>query len=701
MVFYVLSVFLSAYLLFQVQPMISRYILPFFGGTPAVWSTVQLFFEIFLTGGYAYAAWLARSVPPKRQVWIHVSVLAASLALLGLLAAFWPSPVTPDASWQSINAGAPILDIFKLLLVAVGMPYFMLSTNSPLMQAWFSRAQPGRSPYWLYALSNTGSLLGLLAYPFLIEPRLTLKEQGWMWAGGYALFALIAGWSTIRSHRLKAGAAPAGTPLQPAPPAPRPGVRLQALWIILSAIGTAMLLATTSQITQDVAPIPFLWVLPLAMYLVSFILCFSSERWYSRKVFAGLMVMATAGYAWALLNPQAQFISLITVYCFILFVGVMICSGETYRLRPHPAYLTRFYLMISIGGALGGAAVNLAAPLVFKGYWELPVSFGLVWALLLALFVARRVPAPEKKVRFIFNVLAAAVILLAGGLSAFSLAGGKTSGDVFEARNFYGVVRVKEINPADPQWRGYDVVHGITIHGLQFTAPDKSSLPTVYYTEDSGVGLALLNHPKYGKGMRVGVLGLGIGTLAAYGQANDVYRMYEINPIMVDLANGQEGYFSFLAGSHSQITVVPGDARISLQRELAENGPDHFDLLVLDVFSSDSIPVHLVTSEAFDLYLKHLNPEGILAVNISNRYLDLVPVLWGQASYFNLAMRVIPSEASGQRQYASSWVLLARDPSLFQIPAILQRATATTMEGHIKYVPRWTDDFSNLLQILK
>jgi len=679
--------------------MISRYILPFFGGSSSVWSTVELFFQVVLTGGYAYAAWLVRRFSAKRQVWLHMGILAASMLILAVLGRSWPSPVMPDASWKPVSVASPITDIFKLLVVAVGLPYFLLSTNSPLMQVWFHRTQPGRSPYGLYALSNVGSLLGLLAYPFLIEPNLTLRAQGWLWSGMYAVYVLIAGYTASRSLKTKGEIHATVSSAQAISSAAKPPIRVQALWILLSAIASTMFLAVTSQITQEVAPIPLLWVLPLSIYLISFILTYSNERWYNRSIFAALMLVASAGYIWALINTHAPFIALIVVYCFILFVSAMICNGETYRLRPDPVHLTRFYLMTSFGGALGGVFVNLVAPFVFKGYWELPISFGLTWTLLLAIFMTRRAANPERKVRFIYNVLVSATVLLVGALSLFSLAGGKTSGDVFEQRNFYGVVRVNEINPDDAVWRGYNVVHGITVHGMQYSAPDKRRLPTVYYTEQSGVGLAITSNPKYGHGMKVGVLGLGIGTLAAYGQAGDTYRFYEINPIMADLSKGEDGYFSYLADSPANNILILGDARLSLERELASAGSNHFDVLVLDVFDGDSIPVHLLTKEAFNLYLSHLAPNGLLAINISNNYLNLVPVLWQQASYYKLSMVVIPTQSDGGRTYASNWALLTADPALLQAPAISPRAN--TLAGYSTNIRQWTDDYSNLFQILR
>ena len=699
MIFYALGIFVSAFLLFQIQPMIARYILPWFGGTPAVWSTVQLFFQVFLTGGYAYSSWLIGRVPAKKQGWIHLALLAASLAVLALLGFAWASPITPDASWKPLNVETPITDIFRLLLVGVGLPYFLLATNSPLIQSWFHRAWPDRSPYWLYALSNIGSLLGLLAYPFLIEPNLTVKAQGWAWSGGYALFVLLAGYGAFKSTRDKAEAAEMPPAAESAPAKTKLPLQLQVLWILLSAIASTMLLATTSQITQEVAAIPFLWVLPLSIYLLTFILTYSDERWYNRTVFGILLVLATGGFAWALVDTHANFIALIAVYSFLLFVSAMICNGETYRLRPDPSHLTRFYLMTSIGGALGGVAVNLVAPFIFRGYWELPISFGLTWALALAVWMTRKSPNKARRLGFIHNTLVAATVLLVGALSLFGLLGGKTSGAVVEARNFYGVVRVKAVNPNDPAWQGYNLAHGITIHGLQFTVADKRREPTLYYARPSGIGLALTNHPQYGQGLRVGILGLGIGTLAAYGQPGDIYRMYEINPLMLNLAEGQGGYFTFLKDSPAQITTVLGDARISLERELASSGSDNFDLLAIDVFSSDSIPVHLITKEAFAIYLEHLAPDGLLAMNISNRHLDLIPVLYQLAKYNHLELLIIPTEGDGKLVSTSNWVLMARHPAALENPAI--QARAIRLDGYSTQVPLWTDDFSNLFQILR
>jgi hypothetical protein len=695
MLLYALCIFISAFLLFQIQPMISRFILPFFGGTPMVWSTVQLFFQVFLTVGYAYSAWLISRVSVKNQRVIHISLLAAGVALLAGLGYFWPSPVTPSAAWKPVGVDTPILDIFKLLAVAVGLPYFMLCTNSPLIQAWFSKALPSKSPYRLYALSNIGSLLGLLAYPFLIEPNLTLRAQGWAWAIGFLLFAVLAGTAAFRSARF----AGIDTSKVVSPLSTQPVKRVQALWILFSAVASTLLLAITNQITQEVAAVPFLWVLPLSIYLVTFILTYSGEKWYSRRLFGMLLVIASVAMVWALVDVRTHFITQIVIYCFVLFTGAMICNGETYRLRPEADRLTRFYLMTSIGGALGGVFVNLVAPALFKGFWELPISIGLTWALVLAIFVSRRSTDAQKRMKFLFNVMVGAAIILVGGLAMFSLLGGAPSGDVFQERNFYGVTRVKEIGQGDPEWHGYNLVHGVTIHGVQYTAADKRDLPTGYYADQSGVGLAIKNHPNFGKGMKVGIIGLGMGGLSAYGKSGDNYRYYEINPIMKDLALGLGDYFSYIGDSPAKTDIVMGDARISMERELADGTAAVYDVLVMDAFSGDSIPVHLLTKEAFEVYLKQLAPQGILAANISNRHLNMIPVFWKQAQDFGLHMVVIPNEGDGKLSRSSLFVLLSRDPKLLENPVIASRAEK--LDGYSTSIPQWTDDFSNLFQILR
>ncbi len=702
MIYFALSIFISAFLLFQVQPMIGKLILPWFGGTPAVWSTVMLFFQVLLTGGYAYAYGLIGRVRARKQGIVHVVLLAISVLLLVGIGIFWPSPITPDASWKPAGVELPILNIFKLLIVSVGLPYFVLSTNSPLMQAWFSRVFEGKSPYRLYALSNVGSFLALVSYPVLIEPLLTLRWQGWIWSGGYVLFALLAGYGAVRSARQKttvADSVPVQQKSQPAGQA-RPSTGVQILWIVLSGLASVLLLAITNQTTQEVAVIPFLWVLPLTIYLLSFILTFSGERWYFRPLFAGLLLIGTVGLIFLVYEPLTHFIIQIALYNLLLFAVTMVCHGEMYRLRPQPVHLTRFYLMVSIGGALGGIFVNLVAPYIFKGYWELYIGIALVWLLLAALTFIRPTERLLRRARFVLDVLIGAMALSMVLFVGYYMKG-YYSKDLFTARNFYGIIRVNGIGEERSGQPAYALVHGVTMHGFQFLDPEIRDTPTGYFWEGSGIGLAIRNHPRYGEGLRVGILGLGAGTLAAYGQPGDVYRFYEINPIVVDLATGYGGYFSFLTDSQAQVDVILGDARLSLEKELAGGLPQAYDILVIDTFSSDAIPVHLVTRESFTIYLEHLAPDGLIAANITNQHLDLRPVLWQIGQNYGLRMVVIQKYVSDDTNAAapSMWVLMARNPALLEIPAIASQADF--MEGFTTPIRLWTDDYSNLFQILK
>ena len=696
MAYFLSSIFLSAFLLFQIQPMIARTILPWFGGTSAVWSTVQMFFQVLLTGGYAYANWL--SGKGRRREIVHLVLLGVSLGLMLVLGLAWKSPITPDASWKPVQSGFPVWDICKLLLISVGLPYFLISTNSPLMQAWFHRNFPERTAYRLYALSNVGSLLGLVTYPVLVEPYLTLAWQGKIWSLMYLAYAGLAGYGAVRSLLKKKSSEPELARSE-VDLGPKLTARNYSLWIILAATASILLLATTSQIIQEVAVIPFLWVLPLTIYLLSFILAFSGERWYSRQVYLVIFFVATLLVGWALGRADSLSISVqIGIYSLGLFAACMVCHGELYRLRPHPAHLTRFYLLVSVGGAFGGIFINFAAPFIFKGYWELPLGYTLCWILFLAVtFIT--IISVRRRLVFIMNSVMLLSMVLVSAARSFQQIQADLGNDLFIKRNYYGVMRVRELDAGTPLTERYALVHGVTIHGYQFLSALKSDIPTAYYGETSGGGLAILNDPHRGLGMRVGILGLGIGTLASYGQAGDVYKFYEINPLVIDLAKGSGGYFSYVSGSRAQIEIVPGDARLSLENELAASGSQNFDVLILDVFSSDSIPMHLLDAEAFDLYLKHLGADGILAVNISNRHLNLVPVVWTLADNLGLSRVLISDPGSLPDTFPSLWMLMSRDPSLLDAAGILSHATP--MNGYVSPVKLWTDDFSNLIQILK
>lgn len=708
MLIFAASIFISAFLLFQIQPMIGKFILPWFGGTPAVWSTAMLFFQSALTGGYLYAYWLTKQ---KRQTAIHGSLLAIAFAVLSIQSLQWQTPIMPPADWKPHYDVFPVFPILKLLVLSIGLPYFLLASNGPLMQAWFSRIFPEKSYARLYSLSNAGSLLGLLAYPLIIEPNIPLRTQGWMWSVGFLFFGLLAGVIAFRNGHT---ALPVAPTIVPAPSTARPTSALLSLWVGLSGAASLLLLAVTNQISQEVAVIPFLWILPLVLYLISFIITFAGGRGYNRRFYAALFIVSVALILFVLLNSTRLHIYWqILAYSLLLFAACMMCHGELYLLRPAPEHLTTFYLMISIGGALGGLFVSLIAPLIFDGYWEFFIGLAVAMAVLLTILrlpgrqkgssppyqpsVNVSEPAPPRpadlsaRARFLFFVFALTTLLLLL-LDAF------VSDSLYARRNFYGVIRVREGLVGEPPRPACLMTHGITVHGLQFTGEDRS-LPTTYYVRESGAGLAILNHPKYGNGMRVGMLGVGAGTLALYGQPGDEYRLYEINPVVIDLAKGDGGFFTFVEASQAHITMILGDARLSLERELAETGSQNFDVLILDTFSSDSIPVHLVTAEAFEVYLAHLAPDGVIAAHITNLHLDLQPVFWQLANHFDLHLVRVDYPGDSDGGYASHWILLSRDPAVLQSPVI--RARAVDLRNYSTTLRLWTDDYSNLFQILK
>ncbi len=705
MLYYMIAIFLSAFLLFQIQPMLGKYILPWFGGTPAVWSTSMLFYQILLLGGYAYAHWLVDRIRPRRQGMIHLGILAVSLVLLLVAALSWKSPITPDTLWKPAGDDSPIVDIFKILTAAIGLPYFILSTNSPLIQTWFSYAYPTRSPYRLYALSNIGSLLGLVTYPFLIEPALTLRAQAWLWAGLYLVFGLLVGYGAVRL--LKMPDSPPQAAQAAADPLPEPGVApslgIRLLWVALAATASMMLLAVTSQITQEVAVIPFLWILPLTLYLLTFILTFSSERWYSRLVYGLALAIGSGFFIWLLSTGGTVGILVqIVGYSAVLFICCMICHGELVRLKPHPRYLTSFYLMVSVGGAIGGVFVNLIAPYIFSGFWELELGVVASWALLLAVFLVnpprwKQRRKQRRNMLLVVSLLAAATFFV--GYILFIYTRIASANSLVSVRNFYGVLRVREIYPDQPGEQAYQLIHGATAHGFEYLDEARRREPTAYFTEISGAGLVLLNYPRPADGLRIGILGLGIGTLAAYGQPGDTIRYYEINPAVTQLAEGEGDFFHFLQDCPCSVSVVPGDARISLERELEAGEAQQFDVLVMDTFNSDAIPVHLLTKEAFAIYMQHLQPDGVLAIHITNRHLNLLPVVRSLADAYQLAGVVVDSQGDGQRSYSSLWVLLSRNQEYLSLPAIAN--SSQPLLSYSSDIRLWTDDYSNLFQILK
>ncbi|HEV2199803.1 MAG TPA: fused MFS/spermidine synthase [Bryobacteraceae bacterium] len=676
---YAATIFLSAFLLFQVQPLIAKFILPWFGGSAAVWSAALLFFQLVLLAGYFYAHLLIRYLKPRHQFYVHVVLLAASLATL---------PIVPSAIWKTTDVGDPTFRILLLLAATVGLPYAILSATSPLLQAWYVRTHEGAIPYRLFALSNFGSMLALLSYPTLVEPRLTLHSQAVIWSWGFAAFAIACG---VAAWKSRAGAGPLpSAPDDNGAAAPPLGEKL--LWIGLAACASILLLAVTTYMTQNVAPIPLLWVVPLSLYLLSFILCFESDRLYPRWLFLPLLAVAlglfTYGITWYEDNTTVR--RLIPALCGALFVCCMVCHGELSRRRPHPRFLTQFYLMVSVGGALGGLFVAFVSPRIFHDYVELLVA--LVGCAILVTRVLWNQASGIPRPLWMRAVLMMATAGFAGylGYSQFK----RDRIYVRSARNFYGVLHVR-----DDKDGAYDapaervLVHGTIDHGTQLARPGSERIPTSYFGSGSGISRALhALHDMRGH-LRIGILGLGAGVTATLANPGDTLHYYEINPLILDIATHE---FGFLNACPADKQVLMGDARLVLEALPSER----LDLLAMDAFSSDAIPVHLLTREAYRTYLRHLKPDGVLVVHISNRYLDLEPVVSQAMADMGWSGVKVEDDGEEQPYYSgSTWTVLNRDAKFFEHPSFKSAGTYA-----LKTKPGfhgWTDDFSNLITILR
>jgi hypothetical protein len=688
MLAYACTIFLSAFLLFAVQPMIGKIILPWFGGSAAVWSTCLLFFQAALLAGYLYAHWSTRWLKPRRQAMLHITLMAVSLALL---------PIRPSPRWKPSEAGDPSLRILLLLAVTIGLPYILLSTTSPLLQAWYVAAKPGAIPYRLFALSNFGSLLALLSYPVLVEPLFTTHGQAYGWSGIYIVFLGICAavaWSALRSPPHQPPATPAGAP--PHSEA-SPTLTKLVLWTALSACASALLLAITNHLSQNVAPIPFLWVLPLSLYLLSFILCFEREKVYHRGVFLPLLVMALSGAAYAIYanegNPNIAWA--IPIFVAALFIGCMVCNGELARLKPDPRYLTSFYLMIALGGALGGVFVAIIAPRVFHTYLELPLSMVACSALAaIVLWISPQQSSQAWTGKIPIVAVRIAMLAFTVGL-AIHLGYEKNLTDRrfrLSVRNFYGVLRVRDISEGEEDTAVRRLIHGTINHGEQLLDAKRRDEPTSYYGPYSGLGRAMGYLQKRGP-VRVAVIGLGAGVTASYCRAGDFFRFYEINPLALSIAST---WFTFLGDCKADRRVLLGDARLTLEAQPSQQ----YDLMAIDAFSSDAIPVHLLTREAFALYFRQLKPTGILAVHVSNRYLDLVPVVSRNARDFGRTAMDVDDEDEEEDYFSNSdWVLVSSDTAIFRDPAF--KSSSVQPARYRPNLRPWTDDYSNLFQILK
>ena len=597
MILYAATILVSSFLLFLVQPIIAKQILPWFGGSAAVWTTCLVFFQMALLAGYAYSDYSNRAMKHKTQSTIHIVLLLVSLAVLPILAA---------SGWKPIGNEDPLWRILGLLVVTIGLPYFMLSTTAPLIQSWFARehADPKTAErvYRFFALSNLGAILGLLAYPFAIEMWVTTHSQAIGWSVGYALFALLCIGSAWRARRSTDSAetepAEMAKPLFDALPDQASSQEESSsdvpqgidylMWFAPAALASMLLLAVTNHITQNVASIPFMWVVPLTLYLITFVLCFEGRGglgFYVRKFWLLPTLIIVCLMAWGI-TAKYGFLAIdiaIPLYCAGLFLVCMFCHGELAAAKPTPRYLTRFYLTISLGGALGGMFVGLLAPKLFNAYWELLLGLGAV-ALMAMLLTMRYLTNFGPRKIFAVAPLAALislVVVVYYGYDYNWLL--KEGGTIHSDRNFYGRLSVKQLGRSETNPDTHRMfLHGTIVHGKQYIYAPYRHITTSYYTESSGVGIALA-HFRQGS-QRVGGVGMGVGTIAAYGKRGDLFKFYEINPKVVDIASN---YFYYLNESHAQVQIALGDGRLVLERER----PQQFDVLTVDAFSGDAVPV--------------------------------------------------------------------------------------------------------------
>ena len=734
---------LASLLLFQVELLSAKFILPWFGGSPAVWTISLLVFQVLLLGGYGYAHVLASRARLKTQTRVHLLVVGGSLLFLALHGVHWPSPITPGAQWKPAGPGDPELHVLAILTAGIGFPFFVLATTAPLIAHWSGHVDSRFNPLKCYALSNLGSMLALLSYPTVIEPHIRLHVQAWIWSGGYVLFALGIGVCAV-------GAAKLGVEPTPMSPTPVPAARY-AQWLALAACASAALLAITNVMCQDVAPFALLWAVPLSLYLVSFIICFGRPRWYSRTLCHPLLGIAIIVAFTARCTHSIAY--QLPAYALVLFAICMSCHGELVRSKPSHAGLTSFYLTIATGGALGGCVVGLVVPQVFADFWEFELLLwgaaalvilivagekdswwysdkswiGIAWlgagvlvpwcanrlnpligatlhelgyyralscvslAVLTGFAMLACLKGKRPRLRAIQLCVLAMLVLYAYVFVEFSRWRGLNA--VARTRNFYGVFMVQQEQSITL------LIHAATYQGAQYRGRLNHLLPTLYYGYDSGIGLLLQNHPKRrstASTLRLGVVGLGAGALAAYGRRGDYVRFYEINPAILALSAGPHPLFTFLQDCPAKLDVILGDARLSMEAEVANGAAQDFDVLVIDAFSGDEIPVHLLTKEAVKTYLKELNPDGVLAFHTTNASLDLKPVMAGLGREFHLA--VLPLVARDpDTNGVNEWVLLSRNREILDSPQLMSSAAVMAADAN---VPLWTDDYSNVWQLM-
>ncbi|MCC6932627.1 MAG: fused MFS/spermidine synthase [Deltaproteobacteria bacterium] len=688
---YSLNIFIGSALLFLIEPLIARYILPWFGSVPSVWNSCLFFFQLCLLAGYAYAHFLNRYFSPKKQISIHLCLLTVSLLFM---------PVIPGLEWKPTDPSAPEKQIVFLLAATIGLPFFLLSATSPLLQAWASRIYQERSPYRLYALSNLGSLLGLFSYPFIFEPQLTLRLQAISWSVVYCAFIILSLFCALGfSKSVKESLLILPKKQEEALPVTSCPRRHYFLWLWLSACSSVVLLATTNQIFQEISVVSLFWLLPLALYLISFIICFEYEKFAAGRLWLLFFWLTMGALMWMMGHDDSDSLNIalqIGIFSAVVFACSVLCHAQLVRLKPPAGQLTTFYLMISLGGTLGGAFVIFIAPIIFVGFWEFHLGVLLTYFCCALLIVGGKNYFQRLWLRCGIGILW--LLGLAGliyGLKAHINA--RYDDAIVSARNFYGVLTVTENNQGT-KYVSRTLRHGPTQHGYQYLSPYWRSIPAAYYTSPTGINIA---HRKlsaiFERGLNIGTVGLGAGTIAALGFAEDKITFYEINPYILEIATN---YFTYLEDSLSQLRVVMGDARLSLENELKNNpGGDGYDLLILDAFNGDAIPVHLLTQEASRIYWQHLRPDGILAVHISNAHVDLTSVVAALAADAGKKMILISTEEDLDKDtYGTDWLLITNNELFLNDIEVL---TSVQRGISLPKLNLWTDEYSNILQILK
>ncbi len=720
---FVATILTGSFLLFLVQPMVARMALPQLGGAPNVWNSAMLVYQALLLAGYAYAHRLSR-LPVRRQAAIHIGLLLVAALTLPITIASLPPPRPGSEAWW-----VPLL-----FFASIGPVFFLVSAQAPLMQRWFASHPDAGEPWALYAASNLGSFAGLIAYPLLAEPFLRVQEQSLAWSAGYALLIVLivlaarARWQAAAPLQLVAGPAPAQAV----------GARRILLWIALAAVPSGLLLSTTTHLTTDIVAMPLLWVIPLAVYLLSFVAAFSERRGFANMTTraAPWLVLLAGGLAMSSRSTGTLTPALGSVV--LLFAVAVALHARMYALRPQASQLTLFYLAMSAGGALGGLFTALIAPLVFDWVWEHPMlvlaaamlmplpvlydwrrlpgldpamarigaailmSLGLLLAARLFIVTMSGEPGMERLLltlgmavigllvmpwRWLFVSLLFVLMLAQGGLDTLS-----TTVQGLRSRSYFGIYTVRDV----PASRLRTLAHGTTLHGQQSTNPAYAREPTSYYGRGSGAAIALGQaQALYGQNARIGIVGLGAGTLACYKRPGESWRFFEIDPAVLRFSRNRT--FSFLADCAPDAKVSIGDARIGL----ANMRPASLDMLAVDAFSSDAIPLHLLTDEAFGVYFQALAPRGLLVVHISNRFIELEPVLAALAKKRGLAAAKRDDNPQDRITLtASSWVALSRDPAIL---AALAKAQPGAKWGALMPPAQrvWTDDHASILPFIR